>query len=138
LSQLLPQWFTDTLLVLFLALLVLLLVRFALKILGDELHSFVAAIKTEVKDFRRWRMTAGGLNMSGFVTLAIFGVIVIVTISSQKVLAFLAKFIGQQKAEYLSDSSSYILLIFVLAIVLVVSLVVVVIDNRRLPTNGGE
>jgi hypothetical protein len=129
-SLTIPQWAFDALLGIALAAMVVVLVRWTLKILGAELHDFIGAVRSEVADFRGRRKTVGALNWYGFITVALFGVVAIVAAGTQKVLGLLLQFLRPHLVNDLIAASNYFTLVFVLALVLVVSLVAVVIDNR--------
>jgi uncharacterized membrane protein YidH (DUF202 family) len=128
----LPEWFTDSFLRLFLISLVLLLIWVAQKILGSELHHFMEAFRSEISEASKRAKTVGAINWYGLVVVGVFGVLVIVASTGQKLLGLsVALFIGEKKANELSAYSNYTSMFFFLGAVMVVSLICVVIDNRN-------
>lgn len=127
----LPEWFKDGLLKAFLAFLILMLIKGAMTILKSELHHFREAFGSEIKDAAKGSKTVGSLNWLQFVGVALFGIIIIVASTGQKILGIsLASFLGEKKANELAKYSDYSSLFFVLAILMVVSLICVIVDNR--------
>jgi hypothetical protein len=114
------------------ALLIVILIKVTLKILGSELHHFMEALRSEIKEASSRAKTVGAINWYQFITVAVVGILIIVASTGQKLLGIsLAGIIGAERAKDLARYSDYTSLLFVLAILMVISLVCVVIDNRR-------
>jgi hypothetical protein len=128
----LPDWFLDSFLKVIIAGLIILLIKAAQIILGSELHHFFEAIKSEIRDAANRAWTVGSINGCGFVGMAIFGIVVIVASTGQKIFGLsFSQIIGSKKADELTQYTNYMSLFFVLGLYLVISLICVVIDNRR-------
>lgn len=131
LFQQLPGWFQAAVLVVLLGFLLLALIAAAQRVMGAELHHFLDALKAEATDFRRRKKTIGAINWAGFITLLIFGVIVIVATGTQKLLGLMLVYLDKDRVDALVASSNYFALFFVAAGFLTVSIVCVLASERR-------
>ncbi len=126
-----PQWAANAFFGLAIGLATLGLVYGVLKLIGGELHHFVSALKTEIKDAAMLKSTVGAWNAWGLLVVAAFGLVVMMIASSQKLLGLvLGSLIGEAKANELakySDFSNFFYCIFAFALV---SLICVTIDKR--------
>ena len=131
----LPQWFVDGLLICVLGGLFLGLYWVANKMLSNELHHLVSLIKSEWDDSRRRKFTVGSINWRGFIALFLFGLIVIVFTSAQKLVGLLGTIIGIEQAHQLIAATNFLSLFFVLTAWMFMSIVAVVIDGWGRPKN---
>ena len=126
----LPQWFLDGVLLCVLGAMFLFLYWIANKMLSNELHHLVSIVKSEWDDSRRRIFSVGSMNWRGFIALFLFGVIVIVVTSAQKLIGLVGAIVGIEAAKQLVAATNFLSLFFVLAAWMLMSIIAVVIDER--------
>jgi hypothetical protein len=127
----LPQWFVNGLLLAILAAIFLLLYWVANRILGGELSHLVSIIKQEWDDSRSRKVSVGSINWRGFIGLLLFGFVVIVSMSAQKVVGLVGSVMGIEHAKELAHYSNFLTLFYVAALWLFFSVTMVVFDNKN-------
>lgn len=126
----LPSWFIDGVLLIVLGALFLGLYSLANKMLADELRHLVSIVKGEWEDSKRRKFSVGSINWRGFIALFLFGLIVIVFTSGQKLVGLIGSVIGIEAASQLVASTNFLSMFFFLSIWLLVSVIAVVVDER--------
>jgi hypothetical protein len=126
-----PSWFVPAICVVVIAAAMLGLIQWALRIMGGELHHIVDAVKSEFIELIKGELTTGSINIIGVLLLAVFGGVVAVLMSTQKVFGLVFSIFGSEKATELVHYTDYMTLVIVVCISFIISLVIVAVDNRK-------
>lgn len=110
--------------------LLLILVALAKRIVGIEFLEFWSAAWKEVKDLAGRKLALSSVNLIGVLSVAIFGVIVVVALEFHHVLALLVTALGPEKTALLAKGADFSTLFFTLGLIFIVSVLAVVADAR--------
>lgn len=127
----LPQWFVSTLLVLIILLCVLVLIRIAQGILGQELKHLLGAMRSELVDLWKRKITVGSVNLIGALVLTVVGGFVTILMGMQKIIGLIIAALGNDKGNELLSPTNYFIFLYICAAYLIISLIAVLVDQSK-------
>lgn len=110
-------------------LLLLLIVWAAKRIAGLEFFEILSKAWKEIRDFVARKKSVSSVNLLGFLTTLVFGVVIVIAMEFEKMLTFFAGAIGPANAQTYRKSSDFPTLLIVAGFVFIVSLLAVVADE---------